>query len=209
MQGFQPLFAGNAVQHMLAQRVIASEVRVFEVILDGVMHTNGLHDLLRRQVVAGGKGHDFVEGQTIESATQGCPGRFAGITQAPVLASQAPGDFHCRGERRLETDDAQSGKTDERTSVLTLQGPDPEAVLGKMPAYPPDQRGTFQTTQGRGKVAHDLWICTHCRKFRQIIVAPLTQQQARAFELQYRLHQCPPFPWVQVYIAGRILHGFL
>ena len=46
MQGFQPLFAGNAVQHMLAQRVIASEVRVFEVILDGVMHTNGLHDLL-------------------------------------------------------------------------------------------------------------------------------------------------------------------
>lgn len=209
MQGFQPLFAGNAVQHMLAQRVIASEVRVFEVILDGVMHTNGLHDLLRRQIGPGRERHHLLQRQTIECAAQGGPGGLTGVTQAPVLAGQAPADFHRRREGRFETHDAQTGKTDELTAIFTLQGPESEAMLGEMPAHPADQRRAFQTAQGRRKVAHDLRIGTHRRKCRQIIVAPLTQQQARAFELQYRLHQCPPFPWVQVYIAGRILHGFL
>lgn len=209
MQGFQPLFAGNAVQHMLAQRMIGGEFRVFEILLGRVMHANGLHDFLRRQVIAGGEGHDVVQGQSIERATQGGPGRFAGIPQAPVFPGQAPADLHRRGKGRFEAHLQQPGKADKGTVILTFKRPEAKAMFGEMPAYAPDQRGTFQTTQGRGKVAHDLRIGTHRGKCRQIIVTPLAQQQTRAFELQYWLHQAPPFPWVQVYIAGRILHGFL
>ena len=46
VQRVQPLGAGDAVQHVRAQRVTGCDVRVFKICLRIVMHTDGLHDFL-------------------------------------------------------------------------------------------------------------------------------------------------------------------
>ena len=48
-----------------------------------------------------------------------------------MLARQAPADFNGRCERRVETDHAQTGKTDELAGVFALQRPEAKAMLGK------------------------------------------------------------------------------
>jgi len=66
MQGLQPLFAGDAVEHMPAQRMIDGKLGMIEIIVRGVMHTDRLHDFLRRQIGLRGEGDDFLQRQPIK-----------------------------------------------------------------------------------------------------------------------------------------------
>ncbi|MNI94180.1 hypothetical protein D3C76_1730760 [compost metagenome] len=50
MQGLQPLFTTDAIQHVAAQGMIGGQPRMIEVIGRIVMHADRLHDLLRWQV---------------------------------------------------------------------------------------------------------------------------------------------------------------
>ncbi len=209
MQGLQPLFTADAVQHVMTQGMIDGKLGVIEVIGRIVMHTNRLHDFLRRQITVSGKGHDFAQQQAVKPAAQSGPRRFAGVAKAPVLASQAPTDFDGRGKRCLEADHAQPGETDELPGILALQCPQAKTVLGEMATDSPDQFSTFQSAQGRWKITHDLRISAHRGKFRQIVITPLAHQQSRACQFKYRLHRAlPPISMPPVYNAGRIRLSF-
>ncbi len=188
------MLPGDAVQQMPTQRVIDSKLGVIEIIGRVVMHANRLHDFFRRQIALRGEGHDLLQGQPIKACAQCRPGRLTGVTQAPMLAGQAPADFHRRGEGRIEAHHTEAGKTDELAAVLALQRPQAETVFGKMPAHAADHRRAFQATHRRRKIAHHLRIGAHRCKCRQILIAPLAHQQACAFEFVYRLHRAPPFP---------------
>ena len=102
MQGFQPLFAGNAVQHMLAQRMIVGEFRVFEILLGRVMHANGLH-FLTETLPAGLLGHiasglrisEAMAGQLVTAyalgAVIGAPGLATKFVDAKSVKMSGPG----------------------------------------------------------------------------------------------------------------------
>ena len=46
MQGLQPLFTADAIQHVMAQGMIDGKVGVFKVISAIMVHADGLHDFL-------------------------------------------------------------------------------------------------------------------------------------------------------------------
>ncbi|MNV13856.1 hypothetical protein D3C71_1045180 [compost metagenome] len=56
-----------------------------------------------------------------------------------MFPRQAPADLDGRGERRVETDHAEPGKTDELARILSFQRPETITVLGKMTTDSPDQ----------------------------------------------------------------------
>ena len=68
MQGLQPLFPADAIQHVVTQGMIDGKPGMIEVIGRIVMHADRLHDFLRRQVADRGKGHDFIQNQAIKPA---------------------------------------------------------------------------------------------------------------------------------------------
>lgn len=81
MQGLQPLFTADAIQHVMAQGMTDGKVGVFKVIGAVTVHADGLHDFLRRQVAVSREGDDFVQRHTVKPAAQSGPRRLAGITQ--------------------------------------------------------------------------------------------------------------------------------
>src|SRR5471030_2483107 len=159
-----------------------------------MVHSDGLHDFLRRQIGLRGEGHDFLQRQPVKATAQSGPRGLTGVTQPPMLACPAPADLDGRHKRGIDVNVRQPGKPDELAGILALQRPETETVLGNTPANPPDQRSAFQSTQRRREITHHLWIGTHRRKLRQILIAPLPELQSCAFEFQYRLHRAPTIP---------------
>ncbi|MNG00155.1 hypothetical protein D3C84_830820 [compost metagenome] len=51
-----------------------------------------------------------------------------------------------------------------------------------------DQGSAFQASQGGRKIAHDVWIGAHGGEFAEIVVLPLAQHQAGAFQFKYGGH---------------------
>ena len=71
MQGLQPLFPADAIQHVVTQGMIDGKPGMIEVIGRIVMHADRLHDFLRRRIDGAGEGHHLLQAELGDSVSFG------------------------------------------------------------------------------------------------------------------------------------------
>ncbi|MCY1455330.1 hypothetical protein D9M71_724560 [compost metagenome] len=122
-----------------------------------------------------------------------------------MTTRQAPADFHGRREVGLEVDVEQTGHADEGTRVLAFQGPEAVTVFIEVTTNAADQGGAFKACQRGGEIAHYLQVGAHGGELGKVVILPLAQHQACAFQFEYRGHaRLAPYPQPAVYSVGPI-----
>src|SRR5579862_1296590 len=104
------------------------KIRMIEVSVFVMGHTDSLHDVPRTKISYGSEGHDFFETDSFKTESQGRTGSFLRIPITPMIERQSPTNLNTGRKRKLIARNIEADESDELFGCFHFGSPKSKSI---------------------------------------------------------------------------------